>query len=286
MSTLWKWQEVIGGLLMIIVGVIFLVMPELAPQTNLIAQVAAAAMAAAGLIFIIVYFVRRRSNVIGYDLVKVAVLIAAAVLVYLNKLVLASSISLVLGILILLCGILVAQRSIDLRHFGGSAWILLMVAALLSIIDAVLIILNPFAAARWLMYLILGGMIFAGAFLVISALTVGHRVSKYMAEHAEETAEPAYPYKPQKPAYTPPEPAYTQPKPTYTAPEPAYTAPETSYTPPEPAYTASEPVYENTGVQFPDERPVETEIPAEVDLPPEEKPAEGGFRGLFKRKKS
>ena len=36
--------------------------------------------------------------------------------------------------------------------------------------------------------------------------------------------------------------------------------------------------------QIPEERPVETEIPEETDLPSEDN--SGGFRGLFKRKKS
>ena len=114
MSTLWKWQEVVCGLLMATVGVVLLMIPEL--TTLLIAQAAAGVLGAAGLVFIIVYFVRRRSSVVGYDLVKAAVLIAAGILVYLHAKEVSSVIFMAFGILILICGILIVQRSIDLRH--------------------------------------------------------------------------------------------------------------------------------------------------------------------------
>ena len=265
MSTLWKWQEVVCGLLMVVVGVVLLMMPQL---TNmLIAQAAAGVLGAAGLVFIIVYFFRRRFSVVGYDLVKAAVLIGAGVLTYLHVNEVSSVIMMALGILILISGILIAQRSIDLRHFGGSSWILFLIIALLSVIDAVLVILNPFANAIWLLRLIAGGMVFAGMFLVISAFVVSHRVHRYLQE--KEAAEPEPAYTPQEAVYKPEETVYSQ---------------ETSYEEPaEPVYT-QETSYEEPAGQIPEERPVETEIPVETDLPAEEN--SGGFRGLFKRKKS
>ena len=271
MSTLWKWQEVVCGLLMAVVGVVLIMMPQL--TTMLIAQAAAGVLGAAGLIFIIVYFFRRRSNVVGYDLVKAAVLIGAGVLTYLHVKEVSSVIFMAFGILILLSGILIAQRSIDLRHFGGSSWILFLMIALLSVIDAVLIILNPFANAIWLLRLIAGGMVFAGMFLVISAFVVGHRVHRHLQEKEVTDSEPVRPeiagsYADQY-AYKPSQ-------------EPVYTSHESEYKPEDPVYT-QESAYEEPVPQIQDERPVETEIPDETDLPSEEN--SGGFRGLFKRKK-
>ena len=271
MSTLWKWQEVVCGLLMAVIGVVLLMMPQL---TNmLIAQAAAGVLGAAGLVFIIVYFFRRRFSVVGYDLVKAAVLIGAGVLIYLHVKEVSSVILLALGILILISGILIAQRSIDLRHFGGSSWILFLIIALLSVIDAVLIILNPFANAIWLLRLIAGGLVFAGMFLVISAFVVSHRVHRYLQEKEAIELEPV---SPEMSGSTADEYAY---KPSQ---EPAYTSHEV-YKPEEPVYT-QETGYEEPEAQIPEERPVETEIPDETDLPSEEN--SGGFRGLFKRKKS
>lgn len=265
MSTLWKWQEVVCGLLMVVIGVVLLMMPQL---TNmLIAQAAAGVLGAAGLVFIIVYFFRRRFSVVGYDLVKAAVLIGAGVLIYLHVKEVSSVILMALGILILISGILIAQRSIDLRHFGGSSWILFLIIALLSVIDAVLVILNPFANAIWLLRLIAGGMVFAGMFLVISAFVVSHRVHRYLQE--KEAVEPEPAYTPQEAVYKPEEPVYTQ---------------EISYEEPAEPVDTQETSYEEPAGQIPEERPVETEIPVETDLPSEEN--SGGFRGLFKRKKS
>lgn len=272
MSTLWKWQEVVCGLLMVVAGVVLVMMPQL--TTQLIAQAAAGVLGAAGLIFIIVYFFRRRSSVVGYDLVKAAVLIGGGVLVYLHVKEVSSVIFMAFGILILICGILIAQRSIDLRHFGGSTWILFLIIALLSVIDAVLIILNPFAGTVWLLRLIAGGMVFAGAFLTISAFVVGHRVHKYLQEKEAIELEPVRPeesgsyvdeyvYKPSQ--------------------EPVYTSHESVVKPQDPVYT-QESSYVEPAAQIPEERPVETEIPEETDLPSEDN--SGGFRGLFKRKKS
>lgn len=271
MSTLWKWQEVVCGLLMAAAGVVLLMIPEL--TTLLIAQAAAGVLGAAGLVFIIVYFIRRRSSVVGYDLVKAAVLIAAGILVYLHAKEVSSVIFMAFGILILICGILIAQRSIDLRHFGGSSWILFLMIALLGIIDAVLVILNPFAAAsRWLLWLISGGLVFTGGFLVISAFVVGHRVSRFLEE--KENAVHEYVQAHHKPAKE----------------EPVYKPQDPVYKPQEPVY--EEPAYEETAPQIPEERPVETDLPTETDLPAEtelpteEDSTESGFRGFFKRKKS
>lgn len=270
MSTLWKWQEVVCGLLMAAVGVVLLMIPEL--TTLLIAQAAAGVLGAAGLVFIIVYFVRRRSSVVGYDLVKAAVLIAAGILVYLHAKEVSSVIFMAFGILILICGILIVQRSIDLRHFGGSSWILFIMIALLGIIDAILVILNPFAeASKWLLWLIAGGLIFTGGFLIISAFVVGHRVSRFLEEKEKAVQELIQPQ--HKPA---PESAY-QPQ------EPVYKPQEPAYQPQEPVYT-QEPEYDQQAPQLPDERPVETEIPVEEDLPDEEN--SGGLRGFFRKKKS
>ena len=145
--------------------------------------------------------------------------------------------------------------------------------ALLSVIDAVLIILNPFANAIWLLRLIAGGLVFAGMFLVISAFVVSHRVHRYLQEKEAIELEPV---SPEMSGSTADEYAY---KPSQ---EPAYTSHEV-YKPEEPVYT-QETGYEEPEAQIPEERPVETEIPDETDLPSEEN--SGGFRGLFKRKKS
>ena len=256
MSTLWKWQEAVSGILMVVLGVVFLIMPGLKLTSEVIAQAAAAVMAAAGLIFIIVYFVRRRSSVVGYDLVKAAVLIAAGVYTYLNVKTVSAIIPVALGMIVLISGILLVQRSIDLRHFEGSAWILLLIAALLSIIAAVLTILNPFSSEIWLSRLISGGLIFTGVFLVISAFVVGHRVSRYTAERADRESDKDSIYdgygqeqlfRPEKPVYTPEEPAD------------------------DPQYSQSQITEEN-------------DIPEETDLPAES--AGKGLRGLFKKNKS
>ena len=256
MSTLWKWQEIVIGMLMVVLGVVFLMLPGLKMTSELLAQAAAAVMAAAGLIFVIVYFVRRRSSFIGYDLVKAAVLIAAGVYTYLNLKAVAAIIPMALGMIVLISGILLVQRSIDLRHFGGSSWILFLIIALLSIIAAALSILNPFSAEIWLTRLISGGLIFTGAFMVISAFVVGHRVSRYAAEHAEKETDTESIYD-----------GYGQ---------------EQLFRPEKPVYTQEEPVYEPQQSQ--DQIPEETEIPEETDLPDES--AGKGLRGFFKRNKS
>jgi hypothetical protein len=108
--------------------------------------------------------------------------------------------------------------------------------------------------------LISGGLIFAGAFQIITAFAVGHRVSRYLIE--KETAQ-------EEPAYTEQEYAYTPQDNVYTTEEPVYTG---------------ETAYEESAGQMTEERPVEMEIPSETDLPSGEKTK--GFGGLFKRKKS
>lgn len=269
MSTLWKWQEVALGLVLAAAGVIFLVMPEMAWKS--ITQAIAGVLCAAGLIFVIVYFVRRRANMIGYDLVKAAVLIAVGVSVYLNRISINNNKESLFGVIILLIGILIIQRSFDLWHFGGSAWVILVITALLCIIAGILIILNPFGEnSKFLDMLIAGGMLFAGIITILSAFLVGHRVSRYLTEKEEE---------------------YTQPVYTETAP-PAYTT-DYSYKPqePEPAYsyqqveTGSYQTEEITEPE-PEMQAPQEERPVEVEIPSESGESAGGIRNLFKRKKS
>ena len=95
-----------------------------------------------------------------------------ALIVFLFPQVIAGFFSLVLGILLVLCGVVNAVRSLELRAAGHTSWIVALVISAIIAIGGIVIIANPFATTSLFVFA-LGAIIFANGIvdLVIDRLT-------------------------------------------------------------------------------------------------------------------
>lgn len=85
-----------------------------------------------------------------------------ALIVFLFPQQVASFISLILGIILVLCGVVSAVRSFELRAFGGNSWIVSLVLGVAVAIGGIVIIANPFDTTIVFIYVLGGLMVLNG----------------------------------------------------------------------------------------------------------------------------
>lgn len=95
-----------------------------------------------------------------------------ALIVFIFPQVIAGFFSLVLGVILVLCGVVNAVRSMELRAFGHSSWIVALVVSIIIAIGGIVIIANPFETTSLFVFA-LGTIIFANGIidLVIDRLS-------------------------------------------------------------------------------------------------------------------
>ncbi len=86
-----------------------------------------------------------------------------ALIVFIFPQAVASLFSLILGIVLVLCGVVSAVRSFDMRGFGGSSWIVSLVMGAVVAVGGIVIIANPFETTLMFIYVL-------GALMVINGV--------------------------------------------------------------------------------------------------------------------
>lgn len=81
-----------------------------------------------------------------------------AVIAFVFPHVLAGFFSVILGLVLILCAIVNLVRAFNMRQYGGSVWIAVLVASLLVGAGGVLVVVNPFGATMAFV-LVLGGVV-------------------------------------------------------------------------------------------------------------------------------
>lgn len=82
-----------------------------------------------------------------------------ALIVFLFPQVIAGFFSVILGIILVICGVVNAVRSMELKKYGNNAWIVSLILSSLIAIGGIVIIANPFATTALLVFVL--GLIIA-----------------------------------------------------------------------------------------------------------------------------
>ncbi len=90
-------------------------------------------------------------------------MVILALVVFLFPEAIASLFSLLLGIVLALCGVVSAVRAVELRRFGGSTWIAALVIGAVVAIGGIVIIANPFETTLMFIYVLGALMVVNGA---------------------------------------------------------------------------------------------------------------------------
>ncbi len=185
-----KMDIVFLSLGMIITGILFVLFPETTQKT--ICYIIAGILAVLGIVKLITYFRRDRMEVFtSYDLVAAAVMLIISVYVFLRPEGLIGMLYTIISFIIIADGFLKLQYSIDLLRIKSSMWLMLIIAAVVTIIAGIVVLLNPFTAAKVLMIFTGVVLIFQGAVNIITVIFLSKRVSHIREAMAEYTAEDA-----------------------------------------------------------------------------------------------
>jgi|GEM_PF-708102 len=174
----WKWQDLCASLVLFAGGVIMLVKPKL--TLEVMASAVGVLLIIVGLIFMLAYFVRRKSQIIGYDLILGIVITALGIFVCIRTGFVVSILPVIFGICIGISGLLKLQRGLDLKRMKINSWGYIIILALASILLGTIVILNPFSTAVWLMRLIGISFIYCGVTDFITAVYVSWKYSHFI----------------------------------------------------------------------------------------------------------
>ena len=130
-----------------VLAILFGLFLALWPQTTVLTVVylLAAYLGITGIVSLISY-ARHRNEPKGSPSVLAAgiLLVVSAIIIFAIPETIAGFFSIVLGAVLILSGVTNGVRTLELRKYGGSAWIVLMIASVALVAGGIAIIVNPF----------------------------------------------------------------------------------------------------------------------------------------------
>lgn len=152
----------ISAILGIVLGAALLVWPQTSMQT--FCYVLGTCSVVLGLVKIVMYFMKDRlANLMQPDLVVGISALAFGIFVLVKSEFVLSFLPFLTGVFLLLGAVIKLQSALDLRHLGLSKWWLILIAGAASLILGILLVVNPFEAARVAVILIGAGLLADGA---------------------------------------------------------------------------------------------------------------------------
>lgn len=180
----WKLQEVGGAVTLLICGLVLLLIPELTLVT--IANVIGIFVIVIGAFFLVSYFMRKELAAGNNDLIKGLVIVFVGVFICVKSELVVSILPVVLGIGVVLSGILKLQHAFDLKRMGFDTWVRIAITAVINVFIGLIVILNPFSTAAWLMRLVGIAFIFSGVTDLVTTIYVSRKASEYYVDGKAE----------------------------------------------------------------------------------------------------
>lgn len=176
-----KWEEILTGVLYILLGIVALVIPETMQKT--LGYLIGIVLIVAGAVSMICYLLRdARDNYYHNEFVFGLVGIVVGVAVLYKVEVIISLIPFILGILVLFSGCSKLQDAIDLKRLSYGSWVGMLIVAIINIILGIVLICNPFKAAV-LLFRVLGvGLILSGASDCFSTIYFARKFRRFKQE--------------------------------------------------------------------------------------------------------
>lgn len=168
-------NAIVQAVLFMALGLVLMFVPDITLVT--IVYLVAAVFAVSGLVSIFAYM---RSGSPSYKmsgaLTTGIFLLVVALVMFAFPAAVAGFFSILLGGVLILCGVANLVRSAGLREFGGNAWIAYAVLSLVVAIGGVVVIWNPFATTM-VFVMVLGALLFVnGASNLVVEMSVRRHV--------------------------------------------------------------------------------------------------------------
>ncbi len=145
-----KSNIIVQAVLSIIVGLLLMFWPGITIVTVL--YLVGFIFAIMGIASLINYFKAPESARITGMLATGVFFCVLALIVFFFPQVIAGFFSVILGIILVICGAVSAARSMELRRYGGNSWIASIILSVLIAIGGVVIIANPFQTTALLVF--------------------------------------------------------------------------------------------------------------------------------------
>lgn len=137
------WYQIIASLILVIIGVIFLIWPDI--STTVVGVIFGLNILLFGGINLYAYQKRKDISIFKFHLVYGIIGILLGILTILNPFTFTQVITLFIGLWILYMAITKIEFSLRLKQIKEKSWLLLLVSALLEIFMSILIFINPFS---------------------------------------------------------------------------------------------------------------------------------------------
>lgn len=184
--------SIAGGAAYFVIGLVLAIWPE--TTGNVICYVAASIVLALGIIGIISYLGRLRRPVeegVRNDLSIGLILVAVAVFIYIRSDVIIGMIPTLLGFAIVVDGLIKIQRALDLLRLKYDGWLFVMIFALFSLVLGIVVLAEPFEAARAMSIMLGISLMFSGISGIVSTILLHTKMKKTstVVTVVEEVAE-------------------------------------------------------------------------------------------------
>lgn len=167
---------IVQAVLFIVLGLVLLVVPDITLVT--IVYLVGAIFAVSAIVSLVSYFRKGSASYMMSGALTTGIFLAVIALVmFVFPAAVAGFFSILLGAVLILCGIANTVRSIGMRDFGGSMWIVSTIISVIVAIGGVVIIWNPFETTV-LFVMVLGVLlVITGASNLVIELAIRKNVS-------------------------------------------------------------------------------------------------------------
>lgn len=176
-----KLETIISSIFYIISGAILLLFPETTAKS--ICYMIAIVIMAIGVVKVITYFVRGlEQNVYKNDLVIGLICIVIGIVIIYKVRLIISIIPIILGVLVLVSGFRKLQSSIDVKRMKSGNGMYFLVIALINIGLGLILIFNPFEAAKTMFRLVGICLLFSGITDIIGDAYMSKKLKHYFKD--------------------------------------------------------------------------------------------------------
>lgn len=168
-------NAIVQSVLFMALGLVLMLIPDITLVT--IVYLVGAIFAVSGIVSIFAYMRKDSpSYKMSGALTTGIFLLVVAVVMFAFPAAVAGFFSMLLGAVLILCGIANMVRSVGLRDFGGYAWIAYTIVSIIVAIGGVIIIWNPFESTV-VFVVVLGALLFVNGLInLVVELSVRHYV--------------------------------------------------------------------------------------------------------------
>lgn len=182
-----KWDAVVSAFLYVIMGVVLLLFPETTARS--LGYLIGAVAVLAGAVSMIGYLLRdAHESYYRNDFLFGLVGIAVGCFVFYKVELIISLVPFILGLLVIVSGCGKLQDVIDMKRLKYGNWAVMLAVASVNVIFGVVLLLNPFSAAKLLFQVIGAGLIFSGVTDAFIKLYLARRIKSYLKDREAENA--------------------------------------------------------------------------------------------------